>query len=84
MDGFIGGGFPLGSIVLLLEDSFSHYYSHFLKSYLGEGIVSEHKLLIIDPDKLRDREYWLKYLPAVYKVKDDQNKLSDNTLDAAS
>ena len=50
LDALIGGGFPIGSIVLLLEDSFSHYYSHFIKTYLAEGIVNEHKVLIVDAD----------------------------------
>ncbi len=70
MDNLIGGGLPVGSLVVLIEDSFSHYHSHFLKSYLAEGVVNDHKLLIVDPDELRDRDHWLKYLPAVYKVKD--------------
>jgi elongator complex protein 4 len=53
LDTVIGGGFPIGSIILLFEDSYSHYYSHFLKTYIGEGIVNEHKPLIIDPEPLR-------------------------------
>lgn len=66
----MGGGFPIGSIVLLFEDSYSQYYAHFLKTYLGEGIVNEHKNLIIDPDTFRTKDYWLKFLPAVVKLKD--------------
>ena len=66
LDQFIGGGFPIGSIVVLLEDSYSHLYDHFLKNYLGEGIVNDHKVMIIDPDQVREKENWLKYLPAVY------------------
>jgi elongator complex protein 4 len=50
LDVFIGNGLPLGSLVVLFEDQYSHYYSHFLKSYLAEGVVNEHKVLIVDPD----------------------------------
>jgi PAXNEB protein len=66
----IGGGLCLGSIAILYEDSFSHYYSHLQKSYLAEGIVNDHKLLIVDPDQYRERDNWLRFLPAVYRVKD--------------
>lgn len=41
-----------------------------MKAYLGEGVVHEQKLLVVDPDELRDRAHWLRFLPAVYKVKD--------------
>lgn len=56
-----------------------------MKGYLAEGIVNEHKVLIVDPDTYREREYWLKFLPAVYKVKDvvtgteEESKKSDGT-----
>ncbi|TNV73412.1 hypothetical protein FGO68_gene145 [Halteria grandinella] len=76
LDALIGGGFPLGTLVVLYEDNFSHYYTHFQKAFLGEGVVSEHKCLIIDPDVLRGREYWLKFLPAVYKIKDSSSTSS--------
>jgi hypothetical protein len=41
---------------------------HLVKSYLGEGIVNEHKCLIVDFDPFGKRDSWLKLLPAVYKV----------------
>ncbi len=41
-----------------------------MKNYLAEGIVNEHKVLVVDPDEYREREHWLKYLPAVYKIKE--------------
>jgi hypothetical protein len=42
LDSILGGGLPLGSMVVLYEDSHSQYYCHFLKSYLAEGIVNKH------------------------------------------
>jgi hypothetical protein len=69
---------------LLFEDSFSHYYTHFLKGYLGEGIVSEHKVLIVDPEgSLRGRDYWPRFMPAVYKMSKDAAPLSSQALAAA-
>jgi len=49
----------LGTVVVLYEDSFSHFHSHFIKNYLAEGIVNEQKVVIFDPDNYRDRQYWL-------------------------
>lgn len=79
LDAFIGGGFPLGSLVVLYEDTYSHYYSHIQKSYLAEGVVNEHKLLVVDPEEHREREYWLKFLPAVYKYKDPKETVVEET-----
>ena len=39
LDEVIGGGLVVGSLVVLFEDNLSQYYNHFLKTYLGEGIV---------------------------------------------
>ena len=53
LDAVIGGGFIIGSINILYEDHMSQYFGHFLKTYLGEGIVRQHKCLIVDPEPLR-------------------------------
>ena len=76
-DQVIGGGLPIGSLIILFEDSFSHYYAHFLKNYLGEGIVNEQKVLIVDADKERSKEEWLKFMPAVIKIKNEDVKGKD-------
>jgi predicted ATP-dependent serine protease len=41
LDTVIGGGFVIGSLNVLIEDNLSHFYGHFLKTYLAEGIVRE-------------------------------------------
>ena len=69
LDAFLSGNaLPLGTLCVIYEDSFSRHYMHFLKTYLGEGIVNEHKCLIIDADPFTTKDDWLKLLPAVYKV----------------
>jgi len=40
-----------------------------LKTYLGEGIVRDHKCLIVDPETLRGADYWHKFLPQVSAIK---------------
>ena len=53
---------------------------HLLKSYMAEGIVNEHKVLVVDADgEFREKDYWLKFLPAVYKVKDGESKETAST-----
>jgi hypothetical protein len=42
---------------------------------MGEGIINQQKVLVVDSDgEFRDKEYWAKFLPAVYKVKDGDTK----------
>jgi hypothetical protein len=63
LDAVIGGGLIIGSLVVVFEDHISQYFGHFLKGYLGEGIVREHKCLVIDPETLRSTEHWINFLP---------------------
>lgn len=69
LDTVCGGGITIGSLTVLFEDCMSHFYSHFQKSFLAEGIVRKQKCLVVDPEILRTKEHWLKFLPAVAKVK---------------
>jgi hypothetical protein len=81
LDAFIPGhSLPIGSVNVLFEDTFSRYYVHLLKSYMAEGIVNEHKVLVVDADgEFREKDYWQKFLPAVYKVKDGESKEAAST-----
>jgi len=45
LDKIINGGFQLGSIILLLEDTPSKLYQHFLRYNLAEGIISGDRIL---------------------------------------
>lgn len=60
LDAFIPGhSLPIGSVNVLFEDTFSRYYVHLLKSYMAEGIVNEHKVLVVDADgEFREKDYW--------------------------
>ena len=63
------GGLFIGSLVVLLEDRTSQYYGHVHKTFLAEGVVREQVNMIIDPEPLRNKQWWLKFLPAVHHVK---------------
>ena len=45
LDKIFNGGFQLGSIILLLEDTPSKLYQHFLRYNLAEGIISGDRIL---------------------------------------
>ena len=44
-DRLLGGGLPLGTITLLLEDSFTQHHGTLLKYFLAEGAAHNHALL---------------------------------------
>ena len=69
LDKELNGGLFIGSMVVLLEDRTSQYYGHILKTYLAEGVVREQVNMVVDPEPLRNKQYWLKFLPAVHHVK---------------
>ena len=79
LDAVLGGGLPVGSITVLYEDSHSQLYSHFLKTYMAEGIVNSHQCVVIDSaDSFRDKEHWLKFLPNVIKTKAKEEEAKSN------
>lgn len=66
----------------MVEDNISNYYGHFLKTYLGEGIVRDHKCLIVDPDTLRTAEYWYRFLPQASVLKAEPARAEESKTDA--
>ena len=44
LDKLLGGGIPLGTVTLLLEDSFSQHHATLLKYFLAEGAAHDHAL----------------------------------------
>ena len=51
LDKIFNGGFQLGSIILLLEDTPTKLYQQFLKYGLAEGIISGDRILFYYSDK---------------------------------
>jgi uncharacterized protein (DUF2225 family) len=70
---------------MIHEDSMSAFYSHFHKTYLAEGIVHNQKCLVVDNDVHRNRDFWLKFLPAVAEIKQqvEESKESKEQLKVA-
>ncbi|KAF5294669.1 hypothetical protein FQA39_LY02801 [Lamprigera yunnana] len=50
LDELLGGGFPVGTVVLIEEDQQGSYSKIILKYFLAEGIVNEHSTFIASQD----------------------------------
>ncbi|KAF6209613.1 hypothetical protein GE061_015361 [Apolygus lucorum] len=50
LDTVLGGGLPLGSIVLLTEDELGTYSDMFLKTYLAQGLVHGDTVFLATPE----------------------------------
>jgi elongator complex protein 4 len=49
LDRLLGGGLPLGSVMLLLEDPHSQQHIGFIKHFLAEGIACGHSSCWLAP-----------------------------------
>ncbi|KAJ8929917.1 hypothetical protein NQ314_017351, partial [Rhamnusium bicolor] len=63
LDSLLGGGLPVGTVVLIEEDFHGSYSKIVLKYFLAEGIVSKHSTLIASQDV--NPSNIIKELPAV-------------------
>ncbi|KAK0159586.1 hypothetical protein PV327_010682 [Microctonus hyperodae] len=50
LDSIIGGGLPIGSILVIEEDTYGNYAKIMLNYFLAEGIVSSHELFVASQD----------------------------------
>lgn len=48
---FLGGGLPIGSILLIEEDKIGRYAKCLSKLFLAEGIVHKHALFLANLDQ---------------------------------
>lgn len=52
VDKLLGGGLPLGSLLLIIEDSHSQQHLNLLKCFLAEGVCCKHSLALITAQQL--------------------------------
>lgn len=50
MDKLLGGGLPIGSIMLLLEDEHSQQHLNLIKYFLAEGVACRHSVCWLVPE----------------------------------
>ena len=64
LDNACGSGIPLGSIVIISEDSFIHQAKSFTKLFMAEGIQCKQRILYIANDSEQTILEFLRKLPA--------------------
>lgn len=66
LDKLLGGGLPLGSLLLVLEDSHSQQHLNLLKCFLAEGVCCKHSLALVTGQQL-DLQAVADFLPSLAK-----------------
>ena len=83
LDALLGGGVAVGSFILLFEDADAVYANHFSRSFLAEGVVNGHNLLLGNLDTVASNV--LSNLPAVAVTKksNEETNSKDETMEIA-
>nr|GMC74266.1 elongator complex protein 4 [Ipomoea batatas] len=79
LDKILGGGFSLGSLVLVMEDPEAPHHMLLLRNFMSQGIVHKQPLLYASPE--RDPRSFLGTLPSLMSSKDDKSRERDTEQD---
>ncbi|CAH9121755.1 unnamed protein product [Cuscuta epithymum] len=71
LDRILGGGFSMGSLVLVMEDLEAPHHMLLLRNFMSQGIVLKQPLLYASPE--RDPRVFLGTLPSPMPSKDDKS-----------
>ncbi|KAJ4720572.1 Elongator complex protein 4 [Melia azedarach] len=75
LDKILGGGFPLGSLVMVMEDAEAPHHMLLLRNFMSQGLVHNQPLLYASPSK--DPRSFLGTLPSPASSKDDKSRDRD-------
>ncbi|KAE8673542.1 hypothetical protein F3Y22_tig00111779pilonHSYRG00048 [Hibiscus syriacus] len=75
LDKVLGGGFPLGSLVMVMEDTEAPHHMFLLRNFMAQGLVHGQPLLYASP--ARDPRGFLGTLPSPVVSKDDKSREPD-------
>ncbi|XP_062156186.1 elongator complex protein 4 isoform X1 [Alnus glutinosa] len=75
LDKILGGGFPLGSLVMVMEDAEAPHHMLLLRNFMSQGLVHNQPLLYASPSK--DPKGFLGTLPSPGSAKDDKSRVRD-------
>lgn len=75
LDKILGGGFPLGSLVMIMEDAEAPHHMLLLRNFMSQGLVQNQPLLYASPAK--DPRGFLGTLPCPSSSKDDKSRKHD-------
>lgn len=68
--GILGGGYPLGSLVMVMEDPEAPHHMDLLRTFMSQGLVNSQPLLYASPSK--DPRGFLGTLPNPGSSKEDK------------
>lgn len=71
----LGGGFSLGSLVMVMEDAEAPHHMLLLRSFMSQGLVHNQPLLYASPSK--EPRQFLGTLPSPAVPKDDKSSHRD-------
>ncbi|CAB4401320.1 unnamed protein product [Rhizophagus irregularis] len=77
LDDILGGGIPIGSVLLIKEDRHTEYAKLLLKYFLVQGIVSENHVLFSTLEE-EDSKNFMMGLPWLVNENDDNNDDDEN------
>ncbi|GKV28298.1 hypothetical protein SLEP1_g37372 [Rubroshorea leprosula] len=75
LDKILGGGFTLGSLVMVMEDSEAPHHMLLLRNFMSQGLIHNQPLLYASPSK--DPKGFLGTLPSPASSKDDKPRDRD-------
>ncbi|KAJ7943758.1 Elongator complex protein 4-like [Quillaja saponaria] len=79
LDKILGGGFSLGSLVMVMEDAEAPHHMLLLRNFMSQGLVHGQPLLYASPSK--DPRGFLGTLPNPGSIKDDKSRSRDTNQD---
>ncbi|XP_065872916.1 elongator complex protein 4 [Euphorbia lathyris] len=81
LDKILGGGLPLGSLVMLMEDAEAPHHMLLLRNFMSQGLVQNQPLLYASPSK--DPRGFLGTLPSPSSPKDEKLRKQDTEQEKA-
>ncbi|KAL9662515.1 hypothetical protein QQ045_027348 [Rhodiola kirilowii] len=72
LDKILGGGFALGSLVLIMEDAEAPHHMLIMRNFMSQGLVHNQPLLYVSPSS--DPKAFLGTLPNLVTSKDDKSR----------
>lgn len=80
LDNACGSGIPLGSLVIVSEDSFIHQAKSFTKLFIAEGLQCKQRILYISNESVDGIHTWFGKLPAKREEKQIKKEESKPTI----
>jgi elongator complex protein 4 len=84
LDNILGGGLPLGSLILVEEDKFTHYASSIANYFIEQGLASGQHLIALSPEEsletiLQQLSSWSHDPPAITSQQEEESATAAST-----